>query len=186
MTLFDGITSRIVDTDRLTVNILERAGDDPQTPPDRTVVFVHGNVSSALFWQEIVQDLPSDLRAIAVDLRGFGGSEHAPVDATRGVRDFSDDLHATLEALDIPSGDPVPAPRRARVPDADHALYRPRADEAIRVTRAVPPARPIDAPDAAVVRPRTARRARIRGVILAAAVLVVVAGATITLFLLMG
>ncbi|WP_435527460.1 alpha/beta fold hydrolase [Microbacterium aurantiacum] len=102
MTLFDGITSRIVDTDRLTVNILERAGDDPQTPPDRTVVFVHGNVSSALFWQEIMQDLPSDLRAIAVDLRGFGGSEHAPVDATRGVRDFSDDLHATLEALDIP------------------------------------------------------------------------------------
>jgi pimeloyl-ACP methyl ester carboxylesterase len=103
MTLFDGITARLVETPRLTVNILERSGDDPATPPERTVVFIHGNVSSSLFWQEIMQDLPSDLRVLAIDLRGFGGTEHAPVDATRGVRDFSDDVHATLEALSIPT-----------------------------------------------------------------------------------
>ncbi|MFE1644066.1 alpha/beta fold hydrolase [Microbacterium sp. P01] len=102
MALFDGITSRVIDTDRIAVGILERAGDDPTTPADRTVVLVHGNVSSALFWQEIMQDLPSDLRVIAIDLRGFGGSEHAPIDATRGVRDFSDDIHAALQALDVP------------------------------------------------------------------------------------
>jgi pimeloyl-ACP methyl ester carboxylesterase len=48
-----------------------------------------------------MQDLPSELRVIAVDLRGFGRTEHSPIDATRGVRDFSDDLHATLEALGI-------------------------------------------------------------------------------------
>ncbi len=103
MTLFDGITARIIQTPDLTVNILERAGDDPATPPDRTVVLVHGNLSSALIWQELMQDLPRDLRVIAVDLRGYGDSENAPVDATRGVRDFSDDLHATLEALGIPT-----------------------------------------------------------------------------------
>jgi pimeloyl-ACP methyl ester carboxylesterase len=102
MTLLDGITTRVLDTSRLGVGILEREGDDPTTPPDRTVVFVHGNVSSSLFWQEIMQDLPSDLRVIAVDLRGFGSSEHAPIDATRGLRDFSDDVFAALEALDIP------------------------------------------------------------------------------------
>jgi pimeloyl-ACP methyl ester carboxylesterase len=101
MTLFDGITARIIETPRLSVNILERDGDDPATPAERTVVLVHGNVSSSLFWQEIMQDLPSDLRVIAIDLRGFGGTEHAPVDATRGVRDFSDDVHATLDALGI-------------------------------------------------------------------------------------
>ncbi len=101
MTLLDGITSRIVETPRLRVNILERVGDDPDTPADRTVVFVHGNVSSSLYWQEIIQDLPGDVRAIAVDLRGFGDTEIAPVDATRGVRDFSDDVHATLEALGL-------------------------------------------------------------------------------------
>lgn len=101
MTLLDGITSRLIDTDRLTVNILERAGDDPGAAADHTVVLVHGNVSSSLFWQELMQDLPSDLRVIAIDLRGFGGTESLPVDATRGVRDFSDDVFATLSALGI-------------------------------------------------------------------------------------
>ncbi|MET0297750.1 MAG: alpha/beta hydrolase [Microbacterium sp.] len=103
MTLFDGITSRIVETPDLNVNILERTTDDPATPPEQTVVLIHGNVSSGAFWQQIMQDLPSDLRVIAIDLRGFGGTEHAPVDATRGVRDFSDDVHATLDALGIPT-----------------------------------------------------------------------------------
>jgi pimeloyl-ACP methyl ester carboxylesterase len=103
MTLFDGITQRLIQTPRLTVNVLEREGDDPATPPERTVVLVHGNVSSSLFWQELMQDLPGDLRVIAIDLRGFGESEHAPVDATRGVRDFSDDVFAVLDALGIPT-----------------------------------------------------------------------------------
>ncbi|MCR2783698.1 MULTISPECIES: alpha/beta hydrolase [unclassified Microbacterium] len=102
-TLLDGISARLIETPRLTVNILERIADDPATPADRTVVFVHGNVASSLFWQEIMQDLPGDLRPIAVDLRGYGDTDHEPVDATRGVRDFSDDVHATLEALNLPA-----------------------------------------------------------------------------------
>jgi pimeloyl-ACP methyl ester carboxylesterase len=101
--LFDGITSRIIDTPDAAINVLERRGDDPAAPPEKTVVLVHGNVSSALFWQPTMLDLPRDLRVLAVDLRGFGGSEHTPVDATRGVRDFSDDLFAALQALDIPT-----------------------------------------------------------------------------------
>nr|WP_274637199.1 alpha/beta hydrolase [Microbacterium bovistercoris] len=101
MTVFDGIAARIVETPRLGVNILERTADDRDTPSERTVVFVHGNVSSALFWQEIMEDLPGDIRPIAVDLRGFGGTESLPVDATRGVRDFADDLHAVLQALEL-------------------------------------------------------------------------------------
>jgi pimeloyl-ACP methyl ester carboxylesterase len=101
MTLFDGIAERIIETPRLNVNVLERTADDPSTPAERTVVLIHGNVSSSLFWQELMEDLPSDLRVIAIDLRGNGGTEHAPIDATRGVRDFSDDVRATLEALGI-------------------------------------------------------------------------------------
>jgi pimeloyl-ACP methyl ester carboxylesterase len=46
-------------------------------------------------------DLPRDLRALAIDLRGFGDSEVLPVDATRGLSDYSDDVRATLEALDL-------------------------------------------------------------------------------------
>lgn len=45
MSLFDGIRSRIVETPDLNVGVLEREGDDPATPPDRTVVLIHGNVS---------------------------------------------------------------------------------------------------------------------------------------------
>lgn len=93
MTVFDGITSTRVDTDRYSAGVLEHAGDG--TP----VVFVHGNVSSALFWQPTMLALP--FRSIAVDLRGFGASEAKPVDATRGVRDFSDDVASVLDAMGI-------------------------------------------------------------------------------------
>lgn len=101
MTLFDGITARIVETPRLNAGILERAADDANASADRTIVFVHGNVSSAQFWQVAMLALPRDLRVIAVDLRGFGESDSLPVDATRGLRDFSDDLHSVLETLGI-------------------------------------------------------------------------------------
>ncbi|MGB4777027.1 alpha/beta fold hydrolase [Microbacterium sp.] len=101
MTLLEGIGARIIDTDRIRVGILERDADDLDTSAEQTVVLVHGDVSSSLFWQEIMQDLPHDLRVIAVDLRGFGDTESLPVDATRGVRDFSDDLYATLQALGL-------------------------------------------------------------------------------------
>lgn len=103
--------------------------------------------------------------------------------ATGTRRSTSRDRAETPEIL---SGDPAPVPRAARVPVGDHELYRPRADEAIRVTRAVLPVRPTDAPDAAEVRPRTPRRARIRGLVLAVTVAAVVVAAAITLFLLMG
>lgn len=72
MTLLDGITSRMIPTTRLAVNILERVGDDPATPGEKTIGLIHGNASSSLFWQETMQALPADLRVIAVDLRGFG------------------------------------------------------------------------------------------------------------------
>lgn len=94
--LLDGITARAVPTDRLTVNVLEAEG---RSGP--AVVFVHGNVSSALFWQQAMLGVPEGFRALAVDLRGFGETEALPVDATRGLRDFSDDVAATVEALDL-------------------------------------------------------------------------------------
>lgn len=101
MTLLDGISSRRIATSRLTVNVLERTADDAATPPDRTVALIHGNVSSSLFWQELMLALPGDLRVLAVDLRGFGDTDTLPVDATRGVRDYSDDVYAVLTELAV-------------------------------------------------------------------------------------
>ena len=96
-TLLPGITARTVETPRLRANILEREGADDGA----VVVFIHGNVSSSLFWQPLMLDLPETLRPIAIDLRGFGDSETAPIDATRGLRDFSDDVLAVLDELGI-------------------------------------------------------------------------------------
>jgi pimeloyl-ACP methyl ester carboxylesterase len=78
-------------------------------PADGTpVLLIHGNCSSAAFWEPLVRRLPPTLRVIAPDLRGYGGSETAPVDATRGLRDFADDVAALLddESL-VPGGGPV-------------------------------------------------------------------------------
>ncbi|WP_433115109.1 alpha/beta fold hydrolase [Micromonospora sp. CA-246542] len=67
-------------------------------PPDGTpVLLVHGNCSSSLFWEPLIRRLPPTLRVVAPDLRGFGDSATAGVDATRGLRDFADDVAALLD-----------------------------------------------------------------------------------------
>jgi pimeloyl-ACP methyl ester carboxylesterase len=78
----------------ISVNVLVSGPDDG--PP---VLLVHGNCSSADFWRPLLRHLPSHLRIVAPDLRGYGRSETAPVDATRGLRDFSDDVAAVLDEL---------------------------------------------------------------------------------------
>src|SRR6202451_554437 len=94
--LLPGVTSERVDTDRLTVAVLSVTGRDGQA-----VLFVHGNVSSSLFWQPLMLALPESSRPLAIDLRGFGDTDPEPVDATRGLRDYADDLAAVIDALDL-------------------------------------------------------------------------------------
>ncbi|MBI0383867.1 alpha/beta fold hydrolase, partial [Streptomyces albiflaviniger] len=91
----NGIRTRRVPTERLTVQLAEvRDEGEP-------VVFVHGNVSSAAFWHTTLPLLPDRYRPIAPDLRGFGGTDPLPIDATRGLRDHVDDLAALLAALGL-------------------------------------------------------------------------------------
>src|ERR1700739_43074 len=45
--------------------------------------------------------LPEPYRPLAIDLRGVGGTDPEPVDATRGLRDYADDLAAAIEALGL-------------------------------------------------------------------------------------
>ena len=96
--LQDGLRVRPVETGRLEVRITERPAE---APPERTLVFLHDVFASSALWRELLAALPEGVRGVAVDLRGFGGTENLPVDATRGVADFCDDLHATLDALGI-------------------------------------------------------------------------------------
>lgn len=86
-----------ITTSRLTQNVLTVEGRTTGEP----VLFVHGNVSSGAFWRDTMAALPEGYRPLAVDLRGFGDTDPAPVDATRGLRDYSDDVLELLGALDL-------------------------------------------------------------------------------------
>ncbi|ACZ91159.1 alpha/beta fold hydrolase [Streptosporangium roseum] len=90
------LDNRRVPTARITQNVLS-AGETG----GEAVLFVHGNVSSAAFWRGTLTALPGGYRPLAVDLRGFGDTDPAPVDATRGLRDYSDDVLALIDALGL-------------------------------------------------------------------------------------
>lgn len=92
-----GITAKKITTERLTTRVLF-SGDEDGIP----VIFVHGNVSSATFWEETMLALPTGYRGIAVDNRGYGDADYeATIDATRGMGDCADDIHALLDHLSI-------------------------------------------------------------------------------------
>lgn len=91
-----GVSEHTVDTDRVRMRYTQ-SGDAGGTP----VVLVHGNLSTCRFFDELMAACPSGYTFIAPDMRGFGGSEPVAIDATRGLRDWSDDILALLDALDI-------------------------------------------------------------------------------------
>jgi pimeloyl-ACP methyl ester carboxylesterase len=100
--LLPGIVSSRISTPGTAQSVLSVAGQEPAGPGE-AVLFVHGNVSSAVCWQQQLLGLADTgrYRALAVDLRGHGDAEPLPVDATRGVRDWSDDVAALVEALGL-------------------------------------------------------------------------------------
>ncbi len=89
-----GITSAFVPTARLLTHVLTSGPADGEP-----VVFVHGNASSSVFWEETMLALPPRFRAIAPDLRGYGETEDLLIDATRGARDWAEDLKTLSDAL---------------------------------------------------------------------------------------
>ena len=91
-----GITSKMIDTTRIKTHVLF-SGTDNGIP----VLFIHGNASSATFWEEIMLMLPDGFRGIAPDLRGYGDTEDKVIDATHGMGDWISDLLALMDALKI-------------------------------------------------------------------------------------
>lgn len=91
-----GITSRLIETPRLSIHALFSGPAD-----GAPVLFVHGNASSATFWEETMLALPAGYRGVAPDLRGYGDTEDRLIDATRGYGDWADDLLALADALGL-------------------------------------------------------------------------------------
>jgi pimeloyl-ACP methyl ester carboxylesterase len=93
----EGITAKTIESDRLRTRVLF-SGDDDGTP----VLFIHGNASSATFWEEIMLGLPEGFRGIAHDQRGYGDADiEKKIDARRGMGDLADDAMMLLDALNI-------------------------------------------------------------------------------------
>ena len=88
-----GIRVDRVTTSRLSTRVL-LTGD----PSGRPILFLHGNLSSATWWESTLLALPSDCFGMAPDQRGFGEADpSAIIDATHGMRDLSEDAIAVLD-----------------------------------------------------------------------------------------
>lgn len=89
------ISARMISTRRLTTRVLI-AGPEDGIP----VLFIHGNFSSATWWEETLVTLPEGFLGIAPDQRGYGDADPAKkIDATRGMEDFVDDALALMDHL---------------------------------------------------------------------------------------
>lgn len=95
MDLLPGVRAHEIKTDRLRTHYLESGPADAPV-----VVMVHGNLSTGRFYEHLMPDLPQ-YRVLAPDMRGFGRSQPLPLDATRGLDDWADDLDALLRALEV-------------------------------------------------------------------------------------
>jgi pimeloyl-ACP methyl ester carboxylesterase len=96
MDLAPGIRSEQLDTERLRMHYLD-SGPADGVP----VLLIHGNLSTARFYEPLMASAPDRYRLIAPDMRGFGDTQRVPIDATRGLRDWADDAAGLLAALGI-------------------------------------------------------------------------------------
>lgn len=66
---------------------------------DKTLLLIHGNTSSSIFFEPLFKTLPKDLRIIAPDLRGFGNSSY--LNKFDSLLELAEDLKLLLDDLDL-------------------------------------------------------------------------------------
>src|SRR3954452_22053595 len=94
--LLPGVSSHDTRTDRLRMRWIE-SGPAEGVP----VILVHGNLSTGRFYEHLLPEAPAGYHFIAPDMRGFGDTEALDIDATRGLRGWSDDLRSLLITLGV-------------------------------------------------------------------------------------
>jgi pimeloyl-ACP methyl ester carboxylesterase len=93
----EGVTAKTITTDRIKTRVLF-SGPVDGVP----ILFLHGNLTSATWWEENMVGIPDSFRCIAPDQRGFGDADPLKkIDARRGMGDLADDAIALLDYLDI-------------------------------------------------------------------------------------
>lgn len=122
-----GVEARTIETERLATRVLF-SGPDDGIP----VLFLHGNLSNATWWESTMTALPEGYRGIAPDQRGYGGADpEALIDSTNGMGDLSDDAAALLDTLGIESAHVVGNSMGGSI------LWRMMADHSERIRSAI-------------------------------------------------
>jgi pimeloyl-ACP methyl ester carboxylesterase len=114
--------TQTIATERLRMRVSDSGPED-----GAPVVLVHGNLSTGRFYEHLLPGAPGDFRFLAPDMRGFGETERVPIDATRGLRDWADDVHALLQALGITAPPPLAGWSTGGAAIAAYAQERPAA-----------------------------------------------------------
>ena len=84
----------VIETERLRTAYY-RSGEGHR----QKLMVLHGNISSSVFFMPLMPYLDEKYDVVVPDLRCFGNSEDKPIDATRGYRDWSDDIYAFCQAI---------------------------------------------------------------------------------------
>lgn len=92
--MFDNFKQEFITTKRLTTAFY-RGGQEHA----KKLLLIHGNMSSSVFFLPLLPELAKSFDTVIPDLRCFGHSDSLPIDATRGFRDWTDDLKELLDAL---------------------------------------------------------------------------------------
>lgn len=66
---------------------------------DKTLLLIHGNLSSSVYYLPLLKELPADIHVLAVDLRGFGDSTYEKKFSS--LKDLADDVALFLKALSV-------------------------------------------------------------------------------------
>ncbi|MHA6250508.1 intracellular short-chain-length polyhydroxyalkanoate depolymerase [Oceanobacillus sp. CAU 1775] len=66
---------------------------------ENIVILVHGNMTSSVHWDLVIENLAEQFKVYAIDLRGFGESSYnKPITK---IKDFSDDLKLFVDELNL-------------------------------------------------------------------------------------
>lgn len=88
-----------MDLNYITLDNGETIAYREQGSGEKILILLHGNMTSSLHFDILLQRLPEHLKVYAIDLRGFGGSSyHTRVDH---LKDFSDDIKMFVDQLNI-------------------------------------------------------------------------------------
>ena len=65
----------------------------------KVVLLLHGNYSSSVVWEDILEELVDEYRLYAIDMRGFGKSSYRH--PARTLQEYAKDIELFIEAMDF-------------------------------------------------------------------------------------